>query len=377
MTRRFQIARGLAIGLAGAVLLAGCKAKDEAEKEPQPVVNAQTVVVTPQAFTETFGAIGNVVPRSGHVATLSAPAAGRVAQVFVTTGQVVQQGQALVELDQAPFQAALQAAEAAYLAAQRANERQQRLANEGIVPKKDAEAAAAEMARTHSDVVAAQRVASLSVLKAPIGGVVTRMTATLGASVDPAAPLVEVADPKALDVLLNATPTDAGRVRPGANVALSAGSTATGEPLGVGTVMDVAGTVDSASRGVAVRVQVATTRRPMRIGETVFGAVAIGTRPNAIVIPNEALVPEGEGFKVFVVDEKGFAHEREVKVGAKNDKGVEITEGLKAGERIVTLGAYGVSDSAKVEALKPAADSGKEDEKADKADTAKKAKAKP
>lgn len=361
-------------GASGALLLASaCKKEAEGDKQPPAVVNAQTVVVTPQAFTETFGAIGTVVARAGHIATLSAPAPSHVAQVFATTGQTVQAGQTLVELDQAPFQSALQSAEAAFNAAQRADERQQRLANEGIVPRKDAEAAAADVAKARADVVAAQRAAQLSILKAPISGVVTRMTATIGASVDASQPLVEVADPSALDVVLNVTPTDAGRVRPGAKVALSAGATATGEPLGVGTVVDVSAMVDSSARGVAVRVQAPTTRRPLRIGETIFGAIAVGMRPNAIVVPTEALVPSGEDFKVFVVDASGVAHERPVKVGGRSDVGVEIVDGLKAGERIVTYGAYGVSDSAKVQSLAP----GKAGAKPDSGDDAPKGKEKP
>jgi hypothetical protein len=67
------------------------------------------------------------------------------------------------------------------------------------------------------------------------------------------------------------------------------------------------------------------------------------------VIPLAALVPTGEAFKVFVVDEKGIAQSRPVKIGGRTDTGAWITEGLKAGEKIVTTGAYGVDDSTKVE----------------------------
>jgi membrane fusion protein (multidrug efflux system) len=346
---RSAIAVGLTVGCSIA-----CKGKEEAAgDEAHAVVNAQTVVVAPQAFTETISSLGTVVARAGHVATLSAPATGRVGRVLVTTGQTVSPGQPLVELDQAPFTAALQSAEAALAAAERANERQQRLAQEAIVPRKDAEQAAADLARAQSDAVAARRNAQLSVLRAPISGVVTRMSATLGASVDPAQPLVEISDPRALDVLLSVTPTEAAEVRPGAKVTLSAGQNASGEPLGIGTVTDVSSTVDSVTRSVAVRAQAPTTRRPLRIGETVNGAIAVATRASAIVIPPDALVPEGETFKVFVVDANGIAHEREVKVGGRSASGVEITEGLKAGERVVTYGAYGMQDSAKVAPLTP------------------------
>src|SRR5207248_4518504 len=170
---------------------------------------------------------------------------------------------------------------------------------EGISPRKDAEQAAAELAKARADLVGAQRQAQLATVRAPIGGVVTRLNATLGGTADPAQPLVEIADPSALDILLNATPTDAARIRPGAKVTLSAGQRANGEPLGIGTVVDIGAAIDSLTRSVAVRVRVPAARRPLRIGETVFAQIAVRTVPNAVVVPLEALVPEGDGLKVF------------------------------------------------------------------------------
>jgi membrane fusion protein (multidrug efflux system) len=349
-----------------ALALFGCKKDDKPEEAAaHPEVTATTIVVAPQAFTETLGAIGTVVSRAGHSATLSAPAAGRVARIMVTSGQSVRAGQTLIELDQAPFRTSLESAQAALAAAERANERQQRLAQEGIVPRKDAEQAAADVARARAEATAARRAEQLSVLKSPISGVVTRMSATLGAAIDPAVPIVEISDPSALDLLLSVTPTDAARVHPGAKVSVSAGESAAGEPLGTATVVDVAGTVDTTTRSVAVRARIPSSRRPLRIGETVFGAIAVGSRPAAIVVPADALVPEGEGFKVFVVDATGTAHEREVKVGGRTAASVEILEGLKAGERVVTSGAYGMQDSAKVVAPKP--DSAKAEKEGDEA----------
>ena len=331
-----------------AVAFLACHGEKKEEEAAKPTVNAATIVVEPQAFTETLGAIGTVVSRAGHSAALSAPSAGRVERVFVTSGQAVRAGQTLIEMDQASFQSALESAQAALAAAEKANDRQQRLAQQGIIPRKDAEQAAAELAKAKADAVAAARTQQLSIIKSPINGVVTRMSATLGAPVDPAQPIIEISDPSALDVLLSVTPTDAGRVHSGAKVTLSAGQSANGEALGVGSVVDVAVAVDTTTRSVAVRVQTPTTRRPLRIGETIFGAIVVGTKPSAIVVPLEALVPEGEEFKVFVVDANSIAHERDVKVGARTSTSAQITEGLKAGERVVTSGAYGVEDSTKV-----------------------------
>lgn len=354
--------RNLRRALCLSTALAACHGDAAEESTSRPTVSAATIVVTAQPFTETLDAIGTVAGRSGHVASLSAPSAGRIGSVLVTTGQTVVAGQPLIVLDQAPFAAALSSAEAALTAAERAAERQQRLANEGIVPRKDAEQAAADAAKARADAAEARRMSQQSSLQSPISGVITRLNASVGASVDPSQPLVEITDPTSVDVLLNVTPTQAAKVRPGQKVALSAGQSADGEQLGVGQVVDVSSTIDSLSRGVAVRVQAPTTRRPLRIGETVFGSIGVATIAGAIVVPNEALVPEGDAFHVFVVDATGLAHAREVTIGARSKTGTQIVEGLKAGERIVTYGAYGMQDSAKVVPLVPdsaRADTGK------------------
>jgi membrane fusion protein, multidrug efflux system len=348
MTSRRPQSALVAVALSLLVAAACAKGGDAAGDETHPVVGARIAPAVREPFTETLGAIGTVSARAGRVAALSAPAPARIARVYVAVGQHVLPGQPLVELDQAPFRAALQSAQAAVEAAQRNYDRTQRLAAEGIIPRKDADQAAADLARARADLVTAARNAQLAVLRSPIVGVVTRLTANLGASADPAQPLVEVADPSALDVFLSVTPTEAGRIRIGSTVALSAGQSAAGEPLGVGSVADVAGTVDTTTRSVGVRVVTGATRRPLRIGETVFGDIAVFTRPDAVVVPIEALVPEGDGFKVFVVDAAGIAHARPVTIGGRTQKVAEITSGLTAGERVVTYGAYGVDDGAKI-----------------------------
>ncbi|HEX2779239.1 MAG TPA: efflux RND transporter periplasmic adaptor subunit [Gemmatimonadaceae bacterium] len=321
---------------------------DDNEGRAQPVVGVRTMLATTEPFTETVNAMGTVQARVGRSAALAAPAAARIAGVHVTVGEHVAAGDPLVELDQTAFQGAAQSADAQLSASEAAYARAKRLADEGIVPRKDVEQAAAELAKARADAATARRAAQLSILRAPIAGVVTSLRATLGATADPALPLVEIADPSAIDVVLGSPPADAARIRTGAHVALVAGQSAGGEPLGDGVVADVGGTVDSVTRAVTVRVRVTSARRTLRIGETVLGQVTTATHANAVVVPLEALVPEGDGFKVFVVDGASVAHARPVTVAARNEHVAEIGEGLKAGERVVTYGAYGLEDGAKV-----------------------------
>jgi RND family efflux transporter MFP subunit len=338
--------------LPGALLLAaGCAKKEGDAAASEHVAAAVVAVVAPvsaQSFTETVDAVGAVGPRMGHVVSLAAPAPTRVARVFVTVGAHVNKDDPLVEFEQASFDAASKGADAVLASAQKAADRAQRLADAGVLPRKDAETAASDLAQAQLAAVNARRAHELSTLRAPIAGVVTRMSAVMGSSVDPTQALVEVADPDALDAILTFSPTDAARVRVGQGVLLFLGAEAAGEPAAHGRVADVSAAVDTSSRGVAVRVEIEQGTHAMRIGATVFGRIAVSEHAKAVVVPIEALVPTGEGFKVFVVDSAGVAHSQAVKLGGRSDRGAWVTDGVKAGDQIVTHGAYGVDDSVKV-----------------------------
>jgi membrane fusion protein (multidrug efflux system) len=99
-----------------------------------------------------------------------------------------------------------------------------------------------------------------------------------------------------------------------------------------------------------------TPRRALRLGESVYGVIATGTQRDAVVVPVAALVPgDAPGtYRVFVVDGNGIAHARDVSVGGRTESDVEITRGLAGGEAVVTQGAFGVQDSARVQLPSPA-----------------------
>lgn len=334
----------------GGLSIAACHRGDPADAKPgdaPAVVGAKTAIATRQPFTESVNAIGTVAARPGHVASLSAPAATRVARIFVVVGQRVAANDPLVELDRAPFDAQARSATAALTSAEHAYERAKRLTDAGILARKELDQASTDLAQAQSNEVAAKRAQTLATLRSPIAGVVTKLTAVLSASADPAQSIVEVADPATLDILLTVSPSEAARVRPGAAVSLTAGQQGQGEALGTGTIADVSATVDTTSRGVVVRARIAHSARPLRIGETVFGRITVGQR-NAVTVPVDALVPDGEGFKVFVLDSARRAHATTVTVGGRSEQVAEITSGLQGGETVVTTGAYGVEDSVQV-----------------------------
>lgn len=336
--------------IATALVLTACRGQRQASAADTPpseqtVGGVVTVVATKQSFPQVVRAIGTVTARPGHFAELSAPGPTRVAHIFVAPGQRVAKGDSLVEFERAPFDAAARSAEAALANAERAYTRAARLVQAGILPQKDSGQAAADLAQAEVAAINARRAQQLATLRAPLAGVVTRMTAVLGAAVDANQPLVEVADVAALDVVFNVSPAQAAQVHAGDSVRVAAEG---GEAVGQGSVTGIGAAVDSSSRGVAVRARIGRPARPLRIGESLFGSMVTAVHAGAVTVPVAALVPSGDGFQVFVVDSGAIAHVRAVTVGARSETLAEILTGLRAGESVVTTGAYGIADGTKI-----------------------------
>ncbi|MDQ2766829.1 MAG: efflux RND transporter periplasmic adaptor subunit [Gemmatimonadota bacterium] len=349
MNESTVFSRRTAVLLIASLVVAACgKSGASADDAVQPVVSVRTAVVARRAIRETLDGIATVATRPDHVAQLSAPAVTRVTKVYVTAGQQVAADAPLVSFDRAPLDAQAAAAAASLSAAQRGLDRAKSLVQAGIAPRKDLDQATSELARASADAIAAERMQARATLRAPIAGVVTTMTAVLGATVDPAQPLIEVADLSSLDVLMPVPPDAAARVHRDASVDLTAKSSDDAEALGTATVAEIGGTIDSAARAVIVRARVTHPTRQLRVGETVFARIVLAARANVIAVPTEALVPDGEGLKVFVVDDAHVAHATPVTVGARDAGFAEVSSGLHGGETVVTYGAYGVADSAKV-----------------------------
>jgi membrane fusion protein (multidrug efflux system) len=348
--------RALLIGLM--LLAAACKkggADPGAAAQVVPEVVAQTAVAQVQSFPVTVTALGLVDAAPGHVAELASPAQARVVHIYVATGQAVSRGQPLVALDQTVFAAEVRRTDVARVTAQQAYERARRLADAGILPKKDAETAASALADANAAAIAARNTASQATLRSPISGIVAAVNARLNAQADPATRLVQVVDPSGLEIHLSVPPDQAGRIQPRQPVHLSVGRAAGGASLGDGVVTGIGAVIDTANGSVDVRAALTRPAGRLFVGQDVFATIDVAEQANVVTVPAAALVPADVGQQVFVVDAKGIAHATPVTVGERREDVVAITKGLNGGETVVGEGAYGVQDGARIRRGAPAA----------------------
>jgi multidrug efflux system membrane fusion protein len=100
----------------------------------------------------------------------------------------------------------------------------------------------------------------------------------------------------------------------------------------------------------SVVVRAVVDRQPqLRAGQLLSGQIVASRLENVLIVPVSALVPEEDGFVVYVVDAAGVAHATPVEVAERTSTEAHVTSGLQGGEVVVTEGAYGVTDGAHVE----------------------------
>jgi multidrug efflux pump subunit AcrA (membrane-fusion protein) len=137
-----------------------------------------------------------------------------------------------------------------------------------------------------------------------------------------------------------------------------------------GKVTLVSPALDPGSTTVEVWVQAPNPEGVLKAGSSATVSMTAKTAASALVVPAQALVSDEEGKKsVMVIGSDGMAHKREVETGIQTADSVQIVSGVKPGEQVVSVGAYGLPDNTKVKVEAPApagGDEGKDSDKGDK-----------
>lgn len=174
-------------------------------------------------------------------------------------------------------------------------------------------------------------------LKAERPGVVVGLYAEPEGHIDPAVPLVTIADTSKLRVGLNVYEKDIGRIQKGQHVKIKIAAYPDTTFEGVATY--ISPRVDEESRTVKVRADVVNTGGKLKFGMFITGRVAVGSR-ETLLVPETALQNiKGKNVLFITPDGKTFMP-REIEIGERSAGQLEIKKGLQAGETVVTQGSF-------------------------------------
>ncbi|MBI5901440.1 MAG: efflux RND transporter periplasmic adaptor subunit [Rhodocyclales bacterium] len=264
-------------------------------------------------------------------ATVAAQVPGRVLDVRVDAGQRVRQGELLMRVDAREAAGSDAAAKASLAQARAAFERTKNLHAQKFVSK--AALDQAEAAYKAAEGAAASSGAGLShgTVTAPISGLVAQRHTEAGEMATPGKPLVTIYDPKGLRVIASLPQYKLGELKKSARARIELPES--GRWIEVAKI-EILPTVDPRSHTATARLYLPDNTEGVVPGVYARAHFTVG-QAKKLTVPPIAVLRRGEVTAVYVLDDKGAARLRQVRLGEAVAGGeLEVLAGLNAGERV-------------------------------------------
>ena len=313
-------------------------------------IGVETVRVASSVFVDDVAAVGSL--KSNESVVLRPEIAGRIAAIHLREGMPAAKGAVLVALDASTQAAELRQAEANLALSQANHRRTEELYEKKFVSARARDEAAANLKVLEAAVALAQARLQKTQIRAPFAGIVGIRNVSVGDYVKEGQELVNIEDIGALKADFRLPESYLSRLRKGQSVEVSTDAMP-GQTF-KGTLDAIDPLLDASGRAISLRARLENPDLKLRPGMFVRVRLAFGGERQGLAVPEEALVPAGNDNFVFRVAE-GKAQRVMVKVGQRRDATVEITEGLKAGDEVVSAGQLKLRDGVPVRAGQGAA----------------------
>jgi len=318
------------------------KAGEAMKKSGPPPESVGTAVAKEETWEGTIAAVGSVAAVRGVAVGSEVP--GVVTAIKFESGDVVKAGQILVELDTSVERAQLASLEARRELAQVGADRSRRLAAGEFVAKAQLDTDDAQLKGAVADASALKAQIERKTLRAPFAGRLGLRTVNLGQYLNPGTPVTVLESLGSVYVDFSLPQEDLSMVKVGTAVRVTLGN---GAELD-GTIGAIDPTVDAVSRTIKLRASVPNKKEGLRPGMFVRVTVVRDQKSKVTTAPITSVVHASYGDSVFVVEDKKdesgatskIARQQFVRLGPARGDFVAIVDGVKAGQELVTAGAF-------------------------------------
>jgi membrane fusion protein (multidrug efflux system) len=326
--------------VAGIAVSISAAAAEDNKSTPVPV-EAAKVVAAP--LREQVTAIGTLL--SNEAVTISSEVPGRLKEIHFQEGQPIDKGAPLFTLDDSIYRAQLDDAAAKLRLAEQTNKRTSALFTNKYATAQSADESASNLAVNTAAVELARVQLEKAHIVAPFSGIVGLRRVSVGEYITAGQALVnlEAIDPVKADFRVPEKFLPAIRVGQTIRIKVDAFP----EDSFEGKVYAIDPRLDIAGRSLLVRAVVPNGDQRLRPGLFARVTVLLQLKEDALSVPEQAIVPQGDSQFVFkIVD--GKVHLTKVVTGTRRDGRVEIVEGLAPGDQVVTAGQLKIRDGTAV-----------------------------
>ena len=334
--------------LAAALSVASCGSKAPeggGRRGPSGPLPVEVVAARSDTIVEAITATGQI--EAWQSIELRPEVDGRLVEIMVKEGAEVARGTPLFKVDDAELKAQVDRAAADRDLAQQALVRTRQLLQEKAAAPADVERAEAQMRSTQAALDLLQLRLDRTTVRSPFAGVVGNRLASLGDYVNSSTRLITLQTVNPQRAVFQVPERYAGELKVGQTVAFRVA--ALGRDFS-GTVDFVDPVVSLPGRTITVKAQVPNPSRELAAGMFIEARLQTDLRPEAIVIPEDAVSPMQGQMWVWVV-KAGKAERRTVTLGIRNPGIVEVRDGIQLGDQVVVGGAERLTPGVEVQVI--------------------------
>lgn len=345
----------LALGIAGAACSKSAAEKNGASPTPTPGAEA-----TQKQAKKAPVVVGEFLPdkiveyrtlpasvEAWEDINLSAKRSGTIESLPLEEGEEVTSGHVILRVDTATLEARVNQANAQLVQARKHFERTEKLVNNRVSQLAELDDAVAQRDVAQANLEVAQVDLANATLRAPLSGVVDRLMFDEGEYVREGDVVAKVVQTDHVKVVVNIPEMDVRYLKIGEEVDVILNADRR-EATYEGKVYYLALTADPISRTFPMYVEVNNEKGELRPGMIVRVRLVRREIAEAIAVPLFAIVDRGEK-KVVFVENDGVAQQREVELGVIEGYRIEVTRGLKTGDRVIIVGQRDLVDGEAVD----------------------------
>ena len=321
--------------------------KTKTASTQRPPVNSVIYPLHPSPIRDRLNLPGSI--EAWTELELMAKVGGSVTEVLVEEGQEVKKGDVLARIDDNDYTIAVRRAEAAYKLARADYQRDKAIFSKGVIPEAQLDAKETAMLTAKADLDNARLLLSRCTIEAPTDGVVRRLDAKVGLLLAVGDPIGELLRIDKVKAVIGIPESDVAEVRRLEEIGVTL--PALDNRVIIGKIHFLSPSPDTAARLYKLEIELDNPSRAILPGMFVRADIIKKTIDEAIAVPFYSVISRNDEQFVFV-EEKGEARKKAVELGVMEKWMVEVTSGLRPGERLVIEGHRSIEDGQKIEVVK-------------------------
>ncbi|HBI00247.1 MAG TPA: efflux RND transporter periplasmic adaptor subunit [Flavobacterium sp.] len=306
------------------------------------IVTTNGLIIEPKKFSNQLTLSGSI--DANEQIELRSEVSGVVQGIYFKEGSIVNKGQQLIKVNDIELRAQLSQAKTMQSLASENERRAKLLLEKEAISQEEYEISSAEFqsAKAQSQLIQAQ-IARTSIV-APFSGRIGLRSISPGTYVTPTTLIAKLVNTTQVKITFSIPEKYASLMKINSELTFT---TAGGKESYAATIYAIEPAVDQSTRTLQIRAIAENKDGKLIPGTFANISLPLENLDDAILIPNEAIIPIQNGKKVFVV-EKGKAKEVIIETGNRNEKEILVTSGLKIGDTLITSGIMAVKPGADV-----------------------------